>query len=473
MPADDALYGLDLMRQRRDLDIAFFNYRYGPQPRPPWINPKFAKLWSSVVENYTVNVCAPTVTAKANRLEIDSWDGSDDANRYWTEQGGSSTQNDVHPDAITSGDAYLLVWPAVSMDGPLRWNPLRSDEAIVVYSDDDPERVDYGLKMWIVEERGRTRKARVRVNLLYPDRVERYISQPVGGSGIGSVRDRSLDFEQIVDGRASLAPYDEDGLDSTFNHPFDQVPLVHFRNGKGRDRRYGWSDLYHVIPLQDEINSLGFNLIAASEVYGLPLRVLLGYALEDWDGDGKPDNLPKVDPRNDPFLVFPGINTRVEQLSPADLAQLSAELGRAIEQVSMVTSVPPHIFLRQGGNPPSGEALRIVESPLIADSVTKQQDFGPSWSKVMALSGFADVQPVWGDPSSMDVMEEWELVQKKVEAGWPARQAFIELGVDPDTVDEVLAAGAAMERNAGSLLMQAQRDGRDPVELLRDSQVRQ
>jgi hypothetical protein len=58
----------------------------------------------------------------------------------------------------------------------------------------------------------------------------------------------------------------------------------------------------------------------------------------------------------------------------------------------------------------------------------------------------------------MDVAEKWALVQVKIDAGWPARQAYIEAGLDPEVVDTVLAEnariGGLMEQNgdAGILL---------------------
>jgi hypothetical protein len=67
-------------------------------------------------------------------------------------------------------------------------------------------------------------------------------------------------------------------------------------------------------------------------------------------------------------------------------------------------------------------------------------------------------QPVWSDPVQMDTTERWSLVQAKIDAGWPARQAYIESGLAPEIVDEILAdsirLNTDLERNgdAGILL---------------------
>jgi len=469
MPSDDAIYALDLMRQRRDLDLKFTDYRYGDQANDVLFPPKFAATWREILARENFNMAQAVIHAKSDRLNVEAWEGDDRANSLWHDEGASAYQNDVHPDAMTTGDAYLLSWPARTMDGPIRWNPLRSDEAIVIYDDDDPTTVLYGVKMWVVEERGRTRRARVRTNVYHPDRVERYISPLLSSTGLGSVRDRRLDLKQIVDGE-NLTPFDEDGIDAEFPHPFDGVPLVHFRNGKGRDRRYGRSELADVAALQDKLNHAGIQLYAVTEQYGFPFRVLTGFEYEDWDGDGKPDNLPNVDPRVDRFLAFPGVQTRVEQLDAADLDQLARLVGVYVEQISAVSKVPPHIFLRQSGTVPSGEALRVVEAPLIADVESKQQDFTPSWAEVMRLNGI-EAQPRWSQPSQMDDLEQWELVTKKTEVGYPLRQALIETGMEADTVDQVFADAASQDNNVGSMLLRAFRDGRDPVEVV--DEVRQ
>jgi hypothetical protein len=58
----------------------------------------------------------------------------------------------------------------------------------------------------------------------------------------------------------------------------------------------------------------------------------------------------------------------------------------------------------------------------------------------------------------MDIAERWALAQVKIDTGWPARQAFIETGLAPEVVDQVLAdnatIGGLFEQNgdAGILL---------------------
>jgi hypothetical protein len=99
--------------------------------------------------------------------------------------------------------------------------------------------------------------------------------------------------------------------------------------------------------------------------------------------------------------------------------------------------------LRDAGSVPSGEALRVVERPLVSQVRNLQQDFTEPWTDVARLLG-VDGQPVWSDPVQMDVTERWTLVQQKIDAGWPARQAYIESGLAPEIVDEVLADSARL-----------------------------
>ena len=475
MPSEDALYALDLIRQRRPDDLKYTDYRYGRQSVYLSFPPRFRKAWGEVIDRHNVNMCRAVIDVKADRLNIEAWEGNEDANTLWHDEGGAQFQNEVHQDAGTTGDSYLLPWPAGTFDGPIRWNPLRSDEAIVVYSDDDPVQADFGVKLWVVESRGRTRQTRYRVNVLYPDRVERFISPLIGSGGTGIVRNRELDLKQLVDGNlltaygndVSVVEDEADDLPHIFDHQFGEMPLVHFKNGKGRDRRYGLSDLADVLPLQDGLNYSSINALVAGEMYGLPLRVLYGYELMDDDGDGKPDNLPNPDPRNDKFLAFPGINTRVEQLSPADLTALLSLVDAYKAHIAAAAKVPAYMFSRDGTQVPSGESLRVEEQRLVADVTSKQQSHTPSWTKTMRLTGI-EAQPKWADPSMMDVTEEWDLVQKKVDVGYPLRQALIDQGREESDVDDILTAAEDLAANLGSQAVRAFRDGADPAQLLRE-----
>lgn len=461
MAVEDALYGLDIIRARRPEDLRFVDYLEGRQSEYLSLPAKFRQAWAEVIDRHAVNMCRPVVFSKVNRLNVEAWEGDRDANTLWNIEGASQYQNEIYADSTTTGDAYMLVWPSRTMDGPIRWNPLRSDEAVAVYSDDDPETVDYGVKIWLIESRGRNRQSRYRVNVYYPDRVERYVTPLVGSSGTGLVRDRSADISRIITS-SQLQPYTEDGLESAIGHDLPGVPLVHFRNNRGLDRRYGRSDLADVVPLQDALNMASLNALVASEMYGLPLRVLLGFELTDDDDDGIPDNLPKPDPRADRFLAFPGTQTRVEQLSPADLTQLIGLIGTYVNQIAAVSQRPSHIFLNQGLSAPSGESLRVAERPLIAEVQTQQQVFTPSWREVMRLTGF-EASPLWAEADLIDVTEQWQIVQQKVDVGYPLRQALIETGMEADIVDEVLAS----QGSVGQAVMDAFRNGDDPAALVR------
>ena len=461
MAVEDALYGLDIIRARRPEDLRFVDYLEGRQSQYLSMPAKFRQAWAEVIDRHAVNMCRPVVFSKVNRLNVQSWEGDEAANTLWNIEGASQYQNEVYADAATTGDGYMLVWPARTMDGPLKWHPLRSDEAVVVYSDDDPDIVDYGVKVWLVESRGRARESRYRINVYYPDRVERYVTALIGTSGTGLVRDRSADINRIITD-AQLIPYTDDGLDSVIPHNLPGVPLVHFRNNRGLDRRYGRSDLSDVLPLQDALNMASLNALVASEMYGLPLRVLLGFELTDDDGDGVPDNLPKPDPRADRFLAFPGTQTRVEQLSPADLTQLVGIMGTYVSQIAAVAQRPSHVFLREGMSMPSGESLRVAERPLIADVLTQQQVFTPAWTEVMRLTGI-EATPLWADPNLVDMAEQWEIVRRKVDVGYPLRQALIDTGMESDVVDDILATTGTV----GQLALQAFRNGDDPAAVVR------
>jgi hypothetical protein len=172
----------------------------------------------------------------------------------------------------------------------------------------------------------------------------------------------------------------------------------------------------------------------------MPLRALLGFeVMENSDGT---NNLPDYDPRLDHMLAIPGEAVRLIQLDPASMDGLVKAKQEAITDIATVAGIHQS-RLRDLGSVPSGEALRVVERPLVSQVRNLQQDFTEAWTDVARLLGVGG-QPVWGDPVQMDITEKWALVQAKIDAGWPARQAYVESGLDPQVVDTILAENAVI-----------------------------
>jgi hypothetical protein len=417
------------LRDRTAVYDEFTSYDRGFHP-VMFSSKKFRRFYAEVLRRYRLNLCRAVVDAVSERLTIEGWEG--DAAQEWWQRHGLSLMNRVHRPALRNGDSYVLVWPDRDMNGSpdqYRAHRLLPNETSVIYSD-DTEMPEYALKIW-TEELDRQR-FRQRLNVYYYDRVERYVRQGT---------------EQINYDFAGYAPYTDDEAGDVIEYgglirELGQdrlLPVVHFAGSRDLTP-YGTSMLEDVVPIQDALNKHAIDILVSSESVAMPLRALLGFeVLENADGT---TNAPDYDPRLDHLLTIPGEAVKLIQLDPASMDGLIKAKQEAITDIATVSGIHQS-RLRDAGSVPSGEALRVVERPLVSQVRNLQQDFTEPWTDVARLLG-VDGQPVWSDPVQMDTTERWALVQAKIDAGWPARQAYIESGLAPEIVDEVLADSARL-----------------------------
>ena len=92
-----------------------------------------------------------------------------DAESIWQRSRMGLRCGEVHKEALRSGDEYVIVWPGAS--GKATLFPNRAANITVQYDDEGTGNILWAAKWWT------TRDKRVRVNLFYPDRVERYVSK--------------------------------------------------------------------------------------------------------------------------------------------------------------------------------------------------------------------------------------------------------------------------------------------------------
>ena len=419
---------IDQLRALATRYTMYENYDLGYQPIM-FSSQAFRTFYAEVMRRYRLNLCRPIVDAISERVGIDTWEGDDGLQTWWLQQ-GIHVQNRLHRQTIRSGDGYVLVWPRGTMDGELRAHRILSSEATVVYSD-EAETPEYGIKLW-QQEVSRDRWVQ-RMNVYHLDRVERYVRE--GTEQVSYAQATNFRWYEGDDADPVIyydGPLREQGQDG-------YLPLVHFAATPDLTP-FGTSALEDVIPIQDALNKHAIDLLVASESLSLPLRALLGFEVIEGP-DGRPQNLPDFDPRMDYLLTVPGEATKLVQLPTGDLSQLMKAKEEAIDEMAAVAGVHAS-RLRALDAVPSGEALRVVERPLTSQARNLQQDFTAPWAQVARLLGH-DGQPLWEDPTEMDVTEVWSLVQQKIDAGWPARQAYVEAGLDPDAVDRVLAEAVA------------------------------
>jgi hypothetical protein len=133
------------------------------------------------------------------------------------------------------------------------------------------------------------------------------------------------------------------------------------------------------------------------------------------------------------------------------------------------------------GSVPSGEALEVLESPLMAKVTDRQDSLGPSWEEmaritlielnaVSAEDRDTEYRARWKDTAMKSNLDTARAVQIRRDLGVSERQGLRELGYEDALIDEMLvdreatsgdiadAATAATNRGADGGLLNSMRN---------------
>jgi hypothetical protein len=92
-----------------------------------------------------------------------------DIDRIWFRNRMQQRAGEIHKEALKNGDAYAIVWfdPA----GDVTIYPQRAANVTIAYDEERPGSILWAAKYW------RTADKRTRLNIFYPDRIERYVTK--------------------------------------------------------------------------------------------------------------------------------------------------------------------------------------------------------------------------------------------------------------------------------------------------------
>lgn len=393
------------------------------------------------------NFAKRPVDAVADRLEIAGITTTTVALNDTIQEVWESNSLDLEAGAIMRraceyGDAYVIVWPRdpEGQDVAMYYNSPVTTR--IVYDDENPLVKLFAIKRWVemlptlgsIDERHR-------VDLYYPDRIEKYISRA------GTAGEDETAFEIFTDNEGDEWPYD---------NPFGEIPVFHFRT----DRPYG-------IPLhegfygpQDAINKLVVSHLSSVDFQSFPQRYALLEAGTDTDDSADEVDFPVDDDEDtvrsgegdSQFTASPGSlwNMRgvkgVGQFDVADPAVFIEPMLTYLRMGAELTNTPLH-RVDPTGDHPSGESLRTAEAPFIKTVRSMQRLFGSTWREVFEFALHVvgvDNQPVtvqWAPAQTMEDKDFWEVAEKKVALGVPLDQILIEAGYTQDQVTAWLGTG--------------------------------
>jgi len=221
------------------------------------------------------------------------------------------------------------------------------------------------------------------------------------------------------------------------------VALVEFQNPGG-------SEVTQIIGLQNALNKAWLDLIAAADAQGFPVMAIEyadatgGSLVDDDDIEG-----------SDEFQIAPGraiemFGAHLNRIPGADLTSMMAVIDQLTSAISGVSRVPSY-YLRPvgGGEVPSGEALKQLESGLVKRAEERQLVFGQAWEDVFTLAaklaatfggtdvpGPMTIEIVWEDPNVRNELSEAQTAQLHAGMGVPDAAIWRRLGYSPDEIAE-------------------------------------
>ncbi|CAN5485830.1 hypothetical protein BH10ACI3_BH10ACI3_23120 [soil metagenome] len=356
------------------------------------------------------------------RDSMNSIDAINSATRLiWHQNRMATRAGEVHKEALKCGDAYMIVWP--DAQGRAVMYPNRAAGMAVTYDENAPGRITWAAKAW------QTADKYFRLNLFYPDRIEKYISRSQTEGALPEAKD----FVPLVQStRFSVPPADEAQAKAwTLNNPFGIVPVFHFANNSDLGLN-GRSELDAAIPVQDGLNKSVLDMLVAMEFSAFRQRWAAGIEVE-YTADGKMASPFKAGVEQ--LWISDNPNTKFGDFQAAELEQFLKVKDSFRVDIASVTGTPLHYFLQTTGGFRSGESLKKAETRFLAKVRDRQESFGQVWADVMSFALLIEGQgrnvsllTKWEDAAPVAEREFLENILLKKQIGLPVEQALLEAG---------------------------------------------
>jgi hypothetical protein len=378
-------------------------------------------------QEFSANYMPIVVDSLSGRLRVMRFEALDDKpltktlNTWLRQMKLDAVQGGVHTSAVRDGDSYGFVeWdarrrrprltPHLAYDG--------RDGIHAYYSPDEYDPILFA-KRWTVEIG--TRVGLRRLNLYYPDRVERYWSHASSGN---------------YDWAAGTGP-EQKPLPAVSPYAHG-LPVVHFTN-RSRGFRYGVSEIAPGIPMQDALNKSIIDLLAAADASGFRIIFALGF---DPSGlhlaPGSLVGVPDVTPDEAQVIVVPG-----EALRPH-----IETVDSFVQRIGQVTDTPLSYF-QQSGQMASEGTHRQHEARMLAKCRAASVEFGEKWEQIMLLairmSNLYDGTAYDEDAEIMTIWDDFDIREReeKVLARAQAAKALVESNFDAE--ESAIQAGFSEE----------------------------
>jgi hypothetical protein len=406
---------------------------------------KFKNTFGSLFREFALNLCPIICDAVRDKLRVTGFsfdrmsyglsrdqaitpESETPTRDIWNRNRMATRSGTVHKEALVCGNAYLLVWPDAS--GRSMFYPNQASQIAIKYDEDEPGRINWAAKVWTDALK------RIRLNIFYPDRIERYVSK--------------AKTEGLPEAKAMLPFASDDARSSVIANPYGVVPVFHFANNADLGA-LGRSEIEAAMPVQDGLNKSVLDMLVAMEFSAFRQRWASGIEV-DYDAEGK--TIAPFDTGVDHLWITGSPNARFGDFESAQLDQFLKVKDSFRIDMASVTGTPLHYFLQNNAGLPSGEALKKSETRFIAKVRDRQENFGQVWADAMSfalrIEGRDDAQLItqWEDPSPVSEREFLENILLKRQIGLPINDALLEAGYGTADVErmsepEAVATGSA------------------------------
>jgi hypothetical protein len=443
---NDMKKAIDLIRDRRNHYLTAEAY-YEGSVSEVFTNAKWYKLLTANRTDFRFNFARTVVDSVLNRLEINNITALTDAanrkiNDIWEMNDLQIDADEIHRRALVYGDCYSIVWTDVNGNITVDYNsPLTT---IMIYDDENPRVKKFAAKLWQTEDPMDYTKKIARLNMYYPDRIEKF--------------QMSGEIENVVSAGGFV-------LIDTIENPWGEIPVFHFRTTK----QYGRPEHIDAFGPQDAINKLIITHMNTVDYQGAPQRYALSgngnsAEFEDFDDNAAAaDNLGSLKNGPGELWYLKGVS-KVGEFSPADHKVFTEPVRDFVRSMASITNTPLHYF-EKTGNVPSGEGLRTAEAPLLKKVEDRQITFGSTWADlfrfVLKIDNEAEpnVEIKWKAVESMDSLDAWEVAVKKRVVGVSLEQVLVEMGYDVEMAAQIAAAeerltDLSQNTNTNNVMMQ-------------------
>lgn len=423
---NDMKKAIDVIRDRRNYYLTAEAYYEGTESEI-FSNPRWYDLLTNRKNDFRFNFSRTVVDSVLNRLEINNITAMTEQatkkiNDVWQMNDLQIDADEVHRRALVYGDCYSLVWTDVNGNVTVDYNsPLTT---VMIYDDENPRIKKFAAKLWQTEDPNDYKKKIARLNMYYPDRIDKF--------------EMFGEIENVISESGFV-------LIDTVENPWGEVPVFHFRTSK----QYGRPEHQDAYGPQDAINKLIITHMNTVDYQGAPQRYALSgggnnQEFEDFDDTAAAeDNIGKLKNGPGELWYLKGVS-KVGEFSPADHKVFTEPVKDFVRSMASITNTPLHYF-EKTGSVPSGESLRTAEAPLLKKVEDRQITFGSTWTDLFRFILKIDnetepnVDVKWKAVESMDSLDAWEVAVKKRVVGVSLEQVLIEMGYDVDIAAEIAA----------------------------------